>query len=458
MVRNEFYVEQLLCNDAEKIAIDEEFKNDLKNRVIFGANYKDITKPTKHKNNFKQNRYFKIASGFVICVFVSGTILKAIDVQNKNVFTKKEGKTDVIISIAGEKDLNKASVKKPDVSQNKETAIDKYSKINQIITPEVSKSITTNKDSTKNGEDINEGASGLNSGNSDEEINQGLVKPVRNGSVSLDPKGPIEVPKMDDEKQDTGEILKSYDSRYSFDEKKLVNVKAGGIYVQDIGTLKEKKLIAYNEKTHIVNKPNFTTNDGIIYYKAEKVTLENGSIDEKNGAIYLCDKNGEGSTKIVDGKSPMISKDGKKLVYETEGKIYMLTLATKEKRLVDNGNYPAWSDNGNLISYAKEEKQTQSYDASTKKTGSVEKGFSNLWVFDLVTNTTRSLTNKETSVNNNSIQSWAQAVTQDNIASNLDIKYSYFESIWSSNNKEIYAIRKNNDAQVFELIKFNLDN
>jgi hypothetical protein len=455
LVRNEFYVEQLLCNDAEQIVIDEEFKNGLKNKIIFGADYKDITKPIKHKNNFKQNRYFKIASGFVICVFVSGTILKAIDIQSKSNVAKGEGTPDVIVSMTGQKESNIPSSKKQGLAQSKETVVSNYSKANLLIVPGISNSTTVSKPFAKGEAGIKDNTSNVDQGASDDEINLGLVNPRKNSSVSIDPKGPIEVPKMGG---DNGEVLKSYDSRYSFDEKKLVSVKSGGIYVQDIATSKEKKLIAYNEKTHIVDNPNFTPNDDIIYYKAEKVTLENGNSQERNGAIYLCDKNGEGSTKIVDGKSPMISKDGKKLVYGAEGKIYILTLATKEKRLIDNGNYPAWSDNGNLISYVKEEKEAQSYDESTKKTSYVAKWVSSLWVFDLVNDTTRRLTNKEPSVNNNSIDSWAEAVTQGNIASNIDIEYSYLKSIWSSNNKEIYAIRKNNKAQVFELIKFNLGN
>jgi hypothetical protein len=459
LVRNELYVEELLCKDAAKTVIDQEFKNDLKSRLIFGDGYKDITKPTKHKNNFRQNRYFKIASGFVICVFVSGTILKAIDIQSKNIVTKNEGTPDVSVSMTGQKDSNVISNKKQGLLQSKEVVVEKDSKIDQIILPEIKNNIITDSLATKNDVGINKNTNDLNSLENDDEINQNLVNPGKNGSVSIDVKGPIEVPKMGDEKEETVATLKAYDSRYSLDEKRLVSVKSGGIYVQDIATSKEKKLVAYNEKTHIIDKPNLTPEDGVIYYKAEKVTLDNGTSEERNGAIYLTDSSGQGSTKIVNGKSPMISKDGKKIVYEAEGKIYILTLASKDKVLVDNGSYPAFSANGNLISYVKEEMEPQNYDVSNKKNSdSGEKKFSSLWMFDLTKGSPHMLTNKETNVNNSSIQSWAQVVRSGNIDSDIDIKYSYYESIWSANNKEIYAIRKNNEAQVFELIKFNLDN
>lgn len=459
MVRNELYVEELLYNDASKIVIDQEFKNDLKSRLIFGNEYKDITKPTKHKNNFKQNRYFKIASGFVICVFVSGTILKTIDIQNKSILPKNEGTPDVVMSITSQKDPNITNNKKQELLQPKQVVINENDKIKQLIVPEIRNNIPTNSLTAKNDASINKGISNVNPVESDNEINQKLVNPGKTGSVSTEVKGPIEVPKMNELKEEAVETLKPYDSRYSFDEKRLVSVKSGGIYVQDIATSKEKKLVAYNEKIHIINKPNLTLNDDIIYYKAEKVILDNGTSEEINGAIYLTNSSGKETTKIVDGKNPMVSKDGKKLVYEAESKIYVLTLASKDKMLVDNGNYPAFAANGNLISYVKEEKEPQNYDVNNKKNDvSTEKRFSSLWIFDLTTDSNRMLTNKETNVKNSSIESWAQVVRNDNTDSNLDVKYSYYESIWSTTNKEVYAIRKNNEAQVFELIKFNLDN
>jgi hypothetical protein len=302
LVRNELYVEELLCNDASKIVIDQEFKNDLKSRLIFGDEYKDITKPTKHKNNFKQNRYFKIASGFVICVFVSGTILKTIDIQSKSMMAKSEGTPDVVMSVTSQKDSNITTNKKQDLLKPKQVVVPKDNAIEKLIIPEGRKSIITNSLTAKNDAGINEGSNSINSVESDNEINQNLVNPGKMGSVSTAVKGPIEVPKMNDIKVETVETLKSYDSRYSFDEKRLVSVKSGGIYVQDIATSKEKKLVAYNEKVHIINKPNLTPDDDIIYYKAEKVTLDNGSSEEINGAIYLTNSSGKETTKIVDGK------------------------------------------------------------------------------------------------------------------------------------------------------------
>ena len=330
------------------------------------------------------------------------------------------------------------------MSQSKEVVGTKGAEPSVQTTPKGSTAMATNVPSKGDSAGSNTNISNTDSRESDADINQGLVKSGNNASVSTEVKGPINVPKMETIKENTDEILNAYDSRYSSDKKRLVSVKSGGIYVKHLGSTKEQKIVAYDDKVHIINKPNFMPNDDIIYYKAEKVALKNGDIGEKNGAIYLCDKNGEASSKIVDGKNPMISKDGKKLVYEAEGKIFILTLGANNKSLVDIGKYPAWSDNGNLISYVKED---------------IEKRFSSLWVFDLVTGNTRSLTINQVNINNNSIESWAEAVRSESVTNNFDVtsSYSYFESIWSSNNKEIYAIRKDNEAQVFQFVRVNLD-
>ncbi|MGH4124973.1 MAG: TolB family protein [Clostridium sp.] len=461
MVSNEFYVEKLLCNDAAKIVIDEEFKCDLKNRIMLGDKYNNITELPKRKNSFKQSKYFKIASGFVICVFVSGTIFKVIDVPSKSIFGK--GEEQVIIPISSEKSSTDDSSKKTSLLQPKDTVaiINNGSKL-----PVIAKGIDGStvdklleKYSKKNSVAINRNQKVVNSEESDDDINEGLVKEGKSASLSVDGGGPVDIPKTGN-KEEVVSNLKFYDSRYSLGEKSLVSVKDGGIYVKDMQSSIEKKLITYNEKTQIVEKPNFTPDDGIIYYASEKVTLANGDIGEKNGAIYLTDKNGQESSKLVDGKNPMISKDGKKLVYESEGKIFILDLATNDRRFVDNGKYPAFSDNGNTISYVKEDKETQNYDANTgKKDVYIKKTFSSLWVFDLSTENTHSLTNNEVNINGDSIQSWADAVRSGSVTSDLKVtsKYSYYESIWSSNNKEVYVIRKNNDAQMFEFIKFSLD-
>ncbi|MGH4137244.1 TolB family protein [Clostridium sp.] len=472
MVSNDFYVEKLLCKDAEKIVIDEEFKCDLKNKIMFGEKHSNVTQLPKYKNRFKKNKYLKIASGFVICVVVSGTIFKAIDVPSMSIFTKNKLTPDVITPIVTGKTLAEIESEKTDALKSKEALASKNSgnKIPVVVKDSKSSTIanTSEKDSKVNDATINKDTDKVNPVDKNAVVPNSVDKPGKDDGVLTEVMVSIKasnvsnstnIPKMENVKEDVSSSLKIYDSSYSLGEKSLVNVKEGAIYVKDVESSKEKKLIAYNEETQIVEKPNFTPNNEIIYYKAEKVTADNGDSVAKNGAIYLTDKNGQESSKIVDGKNPMISKDGKNLVYEIDGKIYILNLASRDKRFVDEGKEPAFSDNGNTISYVKEGKETQNYDASTgKKDVYIQKTFSSLWVFDLATEKTHSLTDNEVNINNKNIQSWATAVKNGTITSDLEVnsKYSYFESVWSSDNKEIYVIRKNNDLKIFELIKVEL--
>jgi hypothetical protein len=459
LVRSEQNIEELMCNDAKKIVIDEDFKNSLKNTIIYGNKYNDITKLSKRKNNIMQNKYLKIASGFVICVVVGGSIFKVIEAPSiRNIFTKAEGVSKVFIpnsvdnlaeginkkiAVGSKGDTAKEILNNSkDASQLALAEKEKKSKDKPAVVKPKSETPVTNNDPGK-----------TNSGKSIDDTNDKVVTVDKGASVSIDVKGTQDVPNMENVKENATKILESYDPRYSTDGLMLASVKNSGIYIKDMESLDEKKLIAYNDKTEIVNKPNITSSNEIIYYKAEKTNSE-------NGAIYKADKTGKESIKIVDGKNPMVSKDGKKVVYESNGKICILELKTNIKTLVDTGKYPSWSDNGKLISYVKEEKETQSYDVNTeKKEVFIEKSYSSLWVFDLTTENTIMLTNKEVNIDNKGIQSWAGAVKNGSITSNLDLtsKYSYFESAWSVDNKEISVIRRNNVDKAFELIKYNLD-
>lgn len=469
---NENSIEKSLCNDAAKIVIDEDYKLDLKNKIMFAGKYNNITEQPKHKNKFMKNRYFKIASGFVICVFVSGTIFKAIDIQSKNIFTKSKGMTDSTIPSIS----TKGSIKDSSKQALALKVLDDLIKNNYINKQFMS--INGNKNSVsdglsgnsiKNATDnllaqngtFNNGIIGVaNHNDSDTEINQGqgtVVKPVIPAIVI---KTPTDAPSVPTVPSVPDVKLIAYDSRYSTDATKLASVKDDGIYIQDLNSSKETKLIAYNDKTQIVNKPNFTPSGGIIYYKADKADLD-------NGAIYLSSENGKVSTKLADGKSPMVSKDGKKLVYENEGIIYIQTLDLPENgiKFVANGKYPAFSSDGKLVSYVKEGIETQKSVMSTTRSVSfarvaaTEKTISTLCVYNIAKDQNSSITDKGSNADS-SIESWSGAIRNDEVTSESDVtsQYSYYESIWSLDNKEVHVIKVNNETGKSEVTDFKLDN
>ena len=476
---NENSIEKSLYNDAGKIVIDEEFKLDLKNKIMFAGKYNNITNQPKHKNNFMRNRYLKIASGFVICVFVGGSIFKAVDIQSKNIFTKIKGTTNSTIPVISSKGSIKNSSDQASGLKVLDDIIKNNYKNKQLMSIKTNTNSASDIQSVKNVKNVknvkdsllaenvafNSGSAGAaNKDDGYTEIKQGSdseVKPVVPEVVVPEAvtKPPTDVASVPQVK------LIAYDSRYSDDATKLASVKDDGIYVQDLQTSKETKLIAYNDKTQVVNKPNFTPSGGIIYYKADKTDVD-------NGAIYLSSENGKVSTKLADGKNPMVSKDGKSFVYESEGKIYMqsLDLHDNSSWYIATGKYPAFSNDGNLISYVKEGIQIQSPDTSTSKITSfakmasfvavptTEKTISTLCVYNIKNKCNSSITDNGSNADS-SIESWSGAIRDDDVTSAADVtsQYSYYESIWSLDNKEVHAIKVDNETGLSEVTNFKLD-
>ncbi|MBU3197907.1 hypothetical protein LL037_00280 [Clostridium estertheticum] len=481
---NENSIEKSLCNDAAKIVIDEEFKSDLKNKIMFADKYNNITKQPKHKSNFMKNRYFKIASGFVICVFVSGSIFKAIDIQNKNMFTRSKGITNSATPAISPKGSLEDSSKQASGLKILDDMINNNYKNKQLA---VIKGNAGSVSDIPSGNNVKKAINNLlaenvisnnaitgvvNHDNSDAQINQSQVtdvKPVIPETVipEIVTKPTIDVPSA------PLVALTTYDPRYSIDATKLASVKDDGIYIKDLKSSNEKMLIAYSDKTQVVNKPNFTPSGQIIYYKANKVALE-------NGAIYLSSENGKVSTKIADGKNPMVSKNGKKLLYESKGQIFIQNLKDNTSSYVANGKYPAFSNDDNLISYVKEGIETSpdiSPDISNVKTASfaklatfsrmtsfakvtsTEKTISTLCVYNILADKSYSITDNG-SIADSSTESWSGAIRNVEDTSGLDAtsQYSYCESIWSLDNKEVHVIKVDNETGDRVVTNFKLDN
>jgi hypothetical protein len=92
----------------------------------------------------------------------------------------------------------------------------------------------------------------------------------------------------------------------------------------------------------------------------------------------------------------------------------------------------------------------------------VEKKYSKVWLYDVEKNKYYPLTNPEFAPDNEKLKQWVDKVTNGSICENFDLnsKYTYYESMWADNNKELYVIRRDNQKQnqreKYELVKFNL--
>jgi hypothetical protein len=261
-----------------------------------------------------------------------------------------------------------------------------------------------------------------------------------------------EVPLMENIKEENKEMVNCYDARYSQDHKKMLVIKEDGVYVKDIKTNNEEKVI--NSQNEILEKANFTSDNCIIYSKAEK-----NDSDEYKHTIYEYNIVDSTNNKIEDGKNPVISKDGNKLAYEFGGKIRIKNLKTEVIDIIDDGQYPSWSPDGKFLSYVKIQSEKESFDETTEqKNVYVEKKYSKVWLYDVEENKYYAITNKEFVADNEKLKQWADKVINGSVCENFDLngKYTYYESMWADNNKELYVIRRDNEREIYELVKFNL--
>ncbi|KYH34651.1 hypothetical protein CLTEP_13680 [Clostridium tepidiprofundi DSM 19306] len=263
----------------------------------------------------------------------------------------------------------------------------------------------------------------------------------------------IEKPHMENIKEENNVMTNCYDSRYSKDYSKVLLCKKDGIYSKDIKTGDEIKIV--DSQNAIIEKPNYTPDGDVIYAKIDKTDS-----NDVKWFIYKFSVRDSSEESIVEGKDPMVSKDGSKVAYEFKGKICIKDLKSGKNNIIDDGKYPSWSADGNFLSYVKIISEKETFDKDTQqKNVYVEKKYSTVWIYDIKQNKEYAITNKEFVVDNDKLNDWANKVVNGSECENFDLKskYTYYESMWSEDGKELYVIRRDNEREIYELVKFNLN-
>jgi hypothetical protein len=235
-----------------------------------------------------------------------------------------------------------------------------------------------------------------------------------------------------------------------------------GIYKMNLTTMQINKVMGSDNPQVSYAKPNFTSEEDLIYFKVTVIPNEEGhSFIEKEPAIYKLSRDGKVEEKIIDGYNPVLSKDGKKLLYEMKENIYVLDLGTKDSILIDKGKYAAWSNSGNFISYAKFERTTVPYNKlKEKKNLFIDMEFSNIYTADLGNLKNKNKLTREQYDNSDiEIKSWANDAKYGSGEQHflLVSKVAYFDSEWSKDDSELYVSSYNSEKGAFELLKFKLN-
>jgi hypothetical protein len=252
-----------------------------------------------------------------------------------------------------------------------------------------------------------------------------------------------------------------YNPVYNIKDNNIVAfARNDGIYEMDLKRNSVKKIVDSKDPQVSFAKPSFTSEGDLIYFKVTVLPRPEGhGFTERNPAIYKLSKKGRNEEKLLEGYNPVLSRNGKSLVYEWKGNIYLMNLETKEKKLVDSGKYAALSNDGKYISYAKYDRdivpygKTKGYDKLY-----IDKEFSNIYVIDA--NNTQNkfkLTSEEFDNKDIEIESWAKEVKYKGVEQHFLVvsKISYFDTMWSKDDNFIYISAYNTDKGDFELLKIN---
>lgn len=248
---------------------------------------------------------------------------------------------------------------------------------------------------------------------------------------------------------------------YGKDNNLIAFARNDGIYIMDIAKNNIKKITGSENSEAFFEKPNFTSEGDLIYFKVTLRPKEDGNgFVQENPSINKISKDGKKDIKLVEGYKPVLFKDGKTLAYEMDDKLYLMDLETKDRKFIDSGKYASFSEDGKYISYTKYERDTIPYTRiKGKKKLFIDKEYSNVFIVEI--NNTKNklkLTKEEFEGRDKEIEEWAKETKDLETEQHFLVvsKIAYFDTMWSKDNKTIYMSIYNSDKGSFELIKQEL--
>jgi hypothetical protein len=248
---------------------------------------------------------------------------------------------------------------------------------------------------------------------------------------------------------------------YEKDNNIIAFARNDGIYKMEISSKKITKVIGTENPQISFAKPNFTPEEDIIYFRITVLPSPDGhGFMEKDPSIYKLTKDGKSEIKLLEGYNPVLSKDGKNLLYELKDNIYVMNMETKESKFVDQGKYAAWSNSGKYVSYAKFDRESKPYTKlSAKRKLFIDREFSNIYLADLSNLKTKTkLTSAEFDNRDEEIESWANDAKDNSGEQHFLVvsKTAFFDTEWSKDDNELYVSVYNSDKSNFELLKYKL--
>lgn len=250
---------------------------------------------------------------------------------------------------------------------------------------------------------------------------------------------------------------------FNKDNNLIAFARNDGIYTLDRKSNTIKKVVSSKDSKVSYAKPNFTPEGDIVYFKVTVIPREDGhGFKEESPSICKISKESKEEVKLLEGYNPLLSKDGKTLIYEKGDGLYSMNLNDRKSSLIDEGKYASLSNSGKYISYARFDRNTAPYTRNkSKKNLFIDREYSNIFITETSNSKNKyRITKEEFENRDKEIEDWAKETKDNSTEQHFLVvsKIAYFDSVWSKDDSEIYMSVYNSDKGAFELIKCKVNN
>jgi len=258
--------------------------------------------------------------------------------------------------------------------------------------------------------------------------------------------------------------------RVSPDGSRLVYLSTQGIGIYNIKTQESNLVLKHSDDglTYYIEPTWHPDENGIIYTKQVIKPGEIHGFEIAESGIYYLNLESMESEKLADGSHGSYVKGKNAIVFERDGMLILKSLKENNEQIIDEGRYPSVSPCGNYVAYIKFQKHIKKPSEDNTSNNIIKEGVNaeihesieNIWIADV-----SNFKNKKQITSNDpyyfiSETEWLQSLEPSELKQVLSVsgRYSYYSPVWSSDSKNIYAIRSKNVENLHEtkIIKIEL--
>lgn len=234
--------------------------------------------------------------------------------------------------------------------------------------------------------------------------------------------------------------------RVSSDGKQIVYSTGGTVSILDIASGDAKELLKSDESAGVYyEEPSWSYDQKkIIYVKRVIESNATHGFTVKESGIFELDLETTSSKKLSDGSYPSYINHSDFILYEDQGKVIKKNLQTKTEEIIDNGRFPSAAPDGNLVAYVKpQEEQLKQF---TGKNAAIKATLDDIWIANTEDSTIKKKLTSNYPYYFTDEEEWLENLQPSDIPQELSLSgaYSYYDPVWSSDSKSLYALKNSN--------------